>query len=69
MHDNRGQRDEHLAPYEGTIDWAGALLALQKIGYDGTMMLELASAEPSAPALERARQAVARLEDAAGSWT
>ena len=69
VHDNRGQRDEHLAPYEGTIDWAGALLALQKIGYDGTMMLELASAEPSAPALERARQAVARLEDAAGSWT
>jgi hypothetical protein len=33
------------------------------------MMMELASADPSAPALERARQAVARLEDAARSWT
>jgi len=69
VHDNRGARDEHLAPFEGTIDWTGALMALQKIGYDGTMMLELASADPPAPALERARRAAARLEVAARSWT
>jgi sugar phosphate isomerase/epimerase len=69
VHDNHGRRDEHLAPFEGTIDWTGALMALQKVGYEGTMMLELAGADPSAPALERARQAVARLEDAARSWT
>jgi sugar phosphate isomerase/epimerase len=68
VHDNHGRRDEHLAPFEGSIDWTGALAALQKIGYEGTMMLELASADPSAPALERARQAAARLEDAARSW-
>jgi sugar phosphate isomerase/epimerase len=69
VHDNQGRRDEHLAPFDGTIDWAGALVALQKIGYEGMMMLELASADPSAPALERARRSVARLEDAARSWT
>ena len=69
VHDNHGRRDEHLAPFEGTIDWTGALMALQKVGYDGTMMLELAGADPSAPALERARQAAVRLEDAARSWT
>jgi sugar phosphate isomerase/epimerase len=69
VHDNRGERDEHLAPFEGTIDWTGALMALRKIGYEGTMMLELACADPSAPALERARLAAARLEDAARSWT
>jgi len=69
IHDNGGDRDAHLAPFEGTIDWAGALLALQKVGYDGTMMLELASADPAAPALDRARRAAARLEDAARSWT
>ena len=69
VHDNHGQRDDHLAPFEGTIDWTGALMALQKIGYDGTMMLELASADPAAPALGRARQAAARLEAAARSWT
>jgi sugar phosphate isomerase/epimerase len=28
VHDNRGERDDHLLPYEGTIDWNGALIAL-----------------------------------------
>lgn len=69
VHDNGGDRDAHLAPFDGTIDWAGAMTALQKVGYDGTMMLELASADPAAPALDRARRAAARLEDAARSWT
>jgi len=69
VHDNHGQRDDHLAPFEGSIDWTGALMALQKIGYDGTMILELAGADPAAPALDRARRAAARLEDAARSWT
>jgi sugar phosphate isomerase/epimerase len=69
VHDNHGKRDEHLAPFEGTINWTGALMALQKVGYEGTMMLELAGADPSAPALERARQAMERLDEAARSWT
>jgi sugar phosphate isomerase/epimerase len=69
VHDNHGRRDEHLAPFEGTIDWTAAVTALQKIGYDGTMMLEIAGANGSVPALERARRAVARLEDEARSWT
>ena len=69
VHDNHATRDEHLAPFEGTIDWTGALMALQKVGYEGTMMLELAGADPSAPALERARQAMERLDEAARSWT
>jgi sugar phosphate isomerase/epimerase len=25
VHDNRGERDDHLPPYEGTIDWNNAL--------------------------------------------
>jgi sugar phosphate isomerase/epimerase len=25
VHDNRGERDDHLPPYEGTIDWSNAL--------------------------------------------
>jgi sugar phosphate isomerase/epimerase len=28
VHDNRGERDDHLLPYEGTIDWNAALPAL-----------------------------------------
>jgi len=69
VHDNHGTRDEHLPPFEGTIDWPGALMALQKVGYEGPMMLELASTDSPAPVLERARHAIGRLEDAAGSWS
>src|SRR6202049_1543229 len=28
LHDNRGERDDHLLPYEGTIDWSATLAAL-----------------------------------------
>jgi sugar phosphate isomerase/epimerase len=31
LHDNHGEKDEHLPPYEGTIDWATAM-ALFKSG-------------------------------------
>ena len=29
IHDNHGEKDEHLAPYEGTIDWETALPILR----------------------------------------
>ena len=35
VHDNRGRTDDHLVPFEGTIDWPAALTAIQKVGYDG----------------------------------
>ena len=28
VHDNHGERDEHLLPYEGTIAWTAVVLAL-----------------------------------------
>jgi sugar phosphate isomerase/epimerase len=38
LHDNRGERDDHLLPYEGTIDWSATLAALPP---DAPMTLEL----------------------------
>ena len=38
--DNHGERDEHLLPFYGTIDWKRALQALRKIGYDGDLTYE-----------------------------
>ncbi|HLJ23195.1 MAG TPA: sugar phosphate isomerase/epimerase family protein [Candidatus Acidoferrales bacterium] len=38
LHDNRGERDDHLLPYEGTIDWSATLAALPA---DAPMVLEL----------------------------
>jgi sugar phosphate isomerase/epimerase len=70
LHDNHGTRDEHLPPFEGTIDWSGALMALRKIEYDGVMMVEVASdGSPSGEVLARVRRACARMEAETRSWS
>lgn len=38
--DNHGQRDEHLLPFYGTIDWKKAIEALKKIQYEGDLTFE-----------------------------
>jgi sugar phosphate isomerase/epimerase len=62
VHDNRGRDDEHLVPYHGTINWETALVTMQKIGYDGTYMLELQASAAAARDLEEARRARQRFE-------
>jgi sugar phosphate isomerase/epimerase len=62
VHDNRGRVDEHLVPFEGTIDWMGALIAIQKVGYDGPMTLEVASQGSTRRVLEASRRARERIE-------
>jgi sugar phosphate isomerase/epimerase len=62
LHDNNGRQDQHLVPGDGTIDWAGVMLALQKVGYDGALILELAAHGSPKETLERAQQARQRLE-------
>ena len=41
IHDNRGQRDEHLPPHAGIIDWGDFVLTLREIGFDGVFSLEI----------------------------
>jgi sugar phosphate isomerase/epimerase len=62
VHDNRGAHDEHLVPFEGTIEWGPALFAMQKVGYEGVFMLELAGGAAPAEALRKAQAAQRRLE-------
>ena len=64
VHDNHGRDDEHLVPYRGAIDWDMALMAMQKIGYDGTYLMELAGGGAPAATLEEARRARQRFERA-----
>lgn len=66
VHDNHGTRDDHLTPFDGGIDWATALIAAQKIGYDGTWMMEVANTGRPVAVLEAARRARGRLEDLLG---
>jgi sugar phosphate isomerase/epimerase len=62
VHDNRGKTDDHLVPFEGTIDWAAALTAVQKVGYDGTLLLELAAHGSPKETLKKAQSARSRME-------
>jgi sugar phosphate isomerase/epimerase len=62
LHDNRGRRDDHLLPGQGTVDWEAAMMAFQKVGYDGAWMFELAPAVDWQPVLAQARAARGRLE-------
>lgn len=62
VHDNGGREDDHMAPFEGTIDWARGLTALRKIGYEGTLLFEVAHRDRSVAVLERVRAARARFD-------
>jgi len=62
VHDNRGRTDDHLIPFDGTIDWPGALTAIQKVGYDGTLLLEIAAHGSAKETLVKARKARERME-------
>ena len=42
VHDNHGKRDEHLAPFHGTIDWKDFSAALHETAFDGVLSLECA---------------------------
>ena len=67
LHDNGGRKDDHLLPFDGVIDWPELLIAFQKVGYDGTLMFELAAAAdgPSAT-LHRAGGVRRRIESLLG---
>jgi len=62
VHDNRGRTDDHLVPFDGTIDWPGALTAIQKVGYDGTFLLEIAAHGSAKDTLRKAKKARGRME-------
>lgn len=66
VNDTRGSRDDHLVPWDGSIDWARTLLAFQKVGYSGPWTFELAPAASPVAVLARAAEARRRFEQALG---
>src|SRR5262249_512026 len=70
IHDNHGEKDEHLPPYDGSIDWKSAIKTLKSAPEkDLPLMLELKEKiGPDAPTthaqLEVARKSLDRLEEA-----
>ncbi|HVB34601.1 MAG TPA: sugar phosphate isomerase/epimerase family protein [Patescibacteria group bacterium] len=64
IHDNRGDRDDHLVPFEGAIDWEAALAKLRSAPVELPLVLELKEQPPGSwkSILERAAAAAERLE-------
>ena len=67
LHDNDGQRDQHLPPFKGTIDWQEKMEKIASLGYRGPIALECAMRRtkdipPVEQWLEHAHAAAQKLE-------
>jgi sugar phosphate isomerase/epimerase len=62
VHDNHRKNDDHLVPFAGKIDWDRALMSMQKVGFDGTYVMELRNTSDPATVLDDARRARERFE-------
>ncbi len=70
IHDNHGLKDEHLLPYEGTIEWKSALPALPPelpLVFELKEQPAFADPAPTFVALSAARAAFDRIERALSS--
>jgi len=61
VHDNLGKNDEHLLPYEGSIDWEGFMNALKCIEYKGTFMFELRKREKNEEMIKNVKEIFKKL--------
>lgn len=62
VHDNNGRTDDHLVPFAGTIDWPTSLMAMQKVGYAGPLVFEVADHGDAVSVLTRTVGARRRLQ-------
>jgi len=62
VHDNHGESDEHLLPFDGTIDWDSALGALSGAPQSPALVLELKERSPGVPSLDQIRTAFDKIE-------
>jgi sugar phosphate isomerase/epimerase len=62
IHDNHGEKDEHLLPYDGTIDWDVTLGAFATAPQPVAMVLELKAQPDGTPTLDQIRAAFDKLE-------
>lgn len=62
LHDNHGDKDEHLLPFEGTIDWNAALAALASAPEKPALVFELKERASGSPSLAEIRTAFDKVE-------
>ena len=62
IHDNAGHSDDHLVPFDGTIDWAMTMYSLLKYDYTGPLIFELPDHGDADRTLAKAVAARARIQ-------
>jgi sugar phosphate isomerase/epimerase len=62
IHDNHGEKDEHLLPYEGSIDWDAALGAIAGAPEPVALVLELKNQAAGGPSLDQVRDVFDKIE-------
>jgi sugar phosphate isomerase/epimerase len=62
IHDNHGEKDEHLLPYEGEIDWAQAIPDFRSAGGHFPILFELNYERKEPNTLARVREVIDRFE-------
>ena len=67
LHDNHGEKDEHLLPGEGTIDWDEAMRLLRANAEELPLVLELKERAAGGPTLDDVRAAFDKLEESAAA--
>jgi sugar phosphate isomerase/epimerase len=64
--DTRGRADDHLLPFDGSIDWPSTLTTLQKVGFEGVITLEPAATAIPRDVLVGAQRARRKMESYLG---
>jgi sugar phosphate isomerase/epimerase len=62
IHDNHGEKDEHLLPFEGTIDWDATLQSLAALPTTPGLVLEIKEQAGGKPTLDQIRETFDKLE-------
>ncbi|HEV2206734.1 MAG TPA: sugar phosphate isomerase/epimerase family protein [Candidatus Acidoferrales bacterium] len=63
IHDNHGEKDEHLVPYGGSIDWEALLGMISGAPHELPIVMELKEATNGEPTLDQAREAFDKIEN------
>jgi sugar phosphate isomerase/epimerase len=63
LHDNHGEKDEHLLPFEGVIDWTQAIGDFRSADLKLPLLFEVNSERRDPSVLARIPEVMARLEE------
>lgn len=62
VHDNRGEKDDHLFPFDGGIDWQQTMRDFRAVDGQFPMLFELRDYGPELSGLPRLRETMTKLE-------